>query len=91
MSLSADQYADRVSVTDEDVAEEYEVRKAILAESGANTARKVAHILIAVDGDRSLEDAKVRAEEAEKAIAGGMSFADAAADYSTTRVGHQRW
>ena len=82
VSLSADQYADQVSVTDEDVAEEYEVRKAILAESGANTARKVAHILIAVDGDRSLEDAKVRAEEAEKAIAGGMSFADAAADYS---------
>ncbi len=82
VELSTDDYADKVSVSDEDVAAEYEVRKAIMEDSAANTARHVSHILIEVGGDRDLEAAKARAEEAASAIAGGMSFADAAAQYS---------
>ncbi|KGD65694.1 peptidyl-prolyl isomerase [Alcanivorax nanhaiticus] len=80
--LSPSDYADKVTVTDEDVAAEYEVRKAIMEDSAGNTARHVAHIMIAVDGDRDLEEAQQRAAEAAAAIEGGMSFADAAAKYS---------
>ncbi|WP_290516967.1 SurA N-terminal domain-containing protein [Alcanivorax sp.] len=83
VELSADKYADQVSVTDEDVKAEYDVRKSIMEEAGAGDApRQVSHILIEVNDDRDLEQAKVRAREAAKAIAGGESFADAAAQYS---------
>ncbi|MCK0152625.1 SurA N-terminal domain-containing protein [Alcanivorax sp. S6407] len=82
VELSTEDYADKVTVSDEDVAAEYEVRKAIMEDSAANTARHVSHILIEVGGERDLDAAKARAGEAADAIAGGMSFADAAAKYS---------
>lgn len=82
VELLTDDYADKVSVSEDDVVAEYEVRKAIMEESAGNTARHVSHILVEVNGDRDLDAAKSRAAEAAAAIAGGMSFADAAADYS---------
>lgn len=82
VKLAAENYADQVSVSDEDVAAEYQVRRSIMEESGAGAARKVAHILIEVSGDRDLEQAEARASEAVQAIAAGESFADVAAEYS---------
>lgn len=82
VQLAAGDYADQVSVSDEDVAAEYEVRRSIMEESGAATARKVAHILVEINGDRDLEQAQARASEAAQAIAAGESFADVAARYS---------
>ena len=82
VELLTDDYADKVSVSEDDVAAEYEVRKAIMEESAGNTARQVSHILVEVGSDRDLDAAKARAQEAATAIAGGMSFADAAATYS---------
>lgn len=82
VELETSDYADKVSVTEDDVAAEYEVRKAIMEESAGNTARHVSHILVEVSGDRDLDAAKARAMEAAAAIEGGMSFADAAAEYS---------
>lgn len=82
VELDVQDYADQVSVSDEDVAAEYAVRRSIMEESGAGTSRKVAHILIEINGDRDLEQAQARASEAAQAIAGGESFADVAARYS---------
>lgn len=82
VELKTADYADKVSVSDEDVAAEYEVRKSIMEDSVGNTARHVSHILIEVGADRDLEAAKQRAADAAAAIAGGLSFADAAAEYS---------
>lgn len=82
VELATADYADKVTVSDEDVAAEYQVRKSIMEDSTANTARHVSHILIEVGGDRDLNAAKQRATEAASAIAAGMSFADAAAEYS---------
>jgi|TARA_R100001460_G_scaffold33332_8_gene65249 peptidyl-prolyl cis-trans isomerase D len=53
-----------------------------MEESGASTARKVAHILVEINGDRDLEQAQTRATEAAQAIAAGGSFAEVAAQYS---------
>ena len=80
--LAAEDYADQVSVSDEDVAAEYQVRRSIMEESGAGAARKVAHILVEINGDRDLQQAQARASEAAQAIAAGASFADVAAEYS---------
>ncbi|MEQ3637584.1 SurA N-terminal domain-containing protein [Alcanivorax sp.] len=83
VELSAQEYADQVSVTDEEVKAEYDVRKSIMEEAGGGDApRQVSHILIELNDDRDLEQAKARAREAAKAIAGGASFADTAAQYS---------
>ncbi|MEH6782425.1 MAG: SurA N-terminal domain-containing protein [Alcanivorax jadensis] len=82
VKLSAQDYTDQVSVSEEDVAAEYEVRRSIMEESGASTARKVAHILVEINGDRDLEQAQTRATEAAQAIAAGGSFAEVAAQYS---------
>ena len=80
--LAVEDYADQVSVSDEDVAAEYQVRRSIMEESGAGAARKVAHILVEINGDRDLQQAQARASEAAQAIAAGASFADVAAEYS---------
>lgn len=83
VELSADKYKDQVSVTDEEVEAEYDVRKSIMEEAGAGDARRhVSHILIELNDDRDLDQAKARAREAAKAIADGASFADVAAQYS---------
>ena len=82
VKLAAQDYADQVSVSDEDVAAEYEVRRSIMEESGAATARNVAHILVEINGERDLEQAQARAAKAAQAIAAGESFADVAAQYS---------
>ena len=82
VKLTAQDYTDQVSVSEDDVAAEYEVRRSIMEESAATTARKVAHILVEINGDRDLEQAQTRATEAAQAIAAGESFAEVAAQYS---------
>ncbi|EKF74892.1 peptidyl-prolyl isomerase [Alcanivorax hongdengensis A-11-3] len=82
IELTADHYAKDISVSDAEVKKEYEARKRTMEQAGAGTEKRVAHILIAVGGDRDMDQAKARAQEVEKALAGGTSFAEAAKTYS---------
>ncbi|MDX1804495.1 MAG: SurA N-terminal domain-containing protein [Alcanivorax sp.] len=82
IDLSGDHYADSIKVSDADVAKEYQARRTMMEQAGVGTAKRVAHILIAVDDNRDLAAAKARAAQAEQALQSGSSFAEVAKTYS---------
>lgn len=80
--LSLNDLIARQKVTDKDLRDEYERD---LAQYTTPAERRVSHILIELDSDASEKEEKAardKVSEIQKALKGGMSFADAARKYS---------
>ena len=75
--LDRDEYLDRVSFSEEEIREEYQVRRQMIESAAASAERRrVSHILFTGD------DAQERAEAVLEALNDGADFAAAAAEHS---------
>lgn len=79
VELNRDVIADQVEVTEEDVRASFEQQVDAVKQA---EEREAQHILISTDDGRSEEEALALAREIRAKIAGGLSFEDAAREYS---------
>ena len=75
-------FLEAASLTDEEIQELYEVETRTLQ---ANAERRAAHILIKVDEDTAIEDARDRINELAQRISDGESFEELAKEFSEDR------
>ncbi|MFC3285204.1 SurA N-terminal domain-containing protein [Litchfieldella rifensis] len=67
--------ADKASIDEQDLRDAY-------ARRASNAERRVSHIMVTFNGERSREEARARLEEVRGRLAEGGDFADLAAEYS---------
>lgn len=80
-------YRDGITITDEQVEEEYAARSAALqAVAGQDQRRMAAHVLVNVDDSRSEAEAQQRIADAQARLDAGASFAEVAGEYSDDPV-----
>jgi peptidyl-prolyl cis-trans isomerase D len=80
-------YRDDVTVTDEQVQEEYAARVAALETVAQQDQRRMAaHVMVSVGDNRSEAEAQQRIADAQAKLDAGASFADVAAEYSDDPV-----
>ena len=83
LEISPEQFSAEITVTDEQVEAEYAARRAAMEQVAARTERRqAAHILVAVNEERSEPEAVQRLSTLQDRLAAGEDFASLAREFS---------